>query len=167
MRYTEQGSVTLRVSYLRQTAAFEILDTGIGMTAGQMERLFQPFERGDPARQDHGLGLGLTIARMLTALMGGEMTVDSTPGQGTRFTIKLYLPELRTDVAAEAAEALRGEFDLTPAGIIRVLDLQRPIYYPTAAYGHFGRTDVDLPWERTGPGRNVAASQPELAEGEA
>lgn len=69
--------------------------------------------------------------------------------------------------AAEAAEVLRGEFDLTPAGIIRVLDLQRPIYYPTAAYGHFGRTDVDLPWERTGPGRNVAASQPELAEGEA
>lgn len=50
---------------------------------------------------------------------------------------------------AEIARALRGEFDLTPAGIIRQLDLLRPIYYPTAAYGHFGRDDLDLPWELT------------------
>ncbi|MFM6990153.1 MAG: methionine adenosyltransferase [Rhodoferax sp.] len=47
----------------------------------------------------------------------------------------------------EIAEALRREFDLTPAGIISCLDLQRPIYYPTAAYGHFGRNDLNLPWE--------------------
>jgi len=47
----------------------------------------------------------------------------------------------------EIVDALRHEFDLTPAGIIKCLDLQRPIYYPTAAYGHFGRNDIDLPWE--------------------
>ena len=52
---------------------------------------------------------------------------------------------------AEIARALQAEFDLTPAGIIRQLDLLRPIYYPTAAYGHFGRDDIDLPWERTRP----------------
>ncbi len=52
----------------------------------------------------------------------------------------------------EIAEALRSEFDnLTPAAIIRQLDLLRPIYFPTAAYGHFGRNDLALPWERTGP----------------
>jgi len=51
----------------------------------------------------------------------------------------------------EIADALRREFDLTPAGIIRRLDLQRPIYYPTAAYGHFGRSDLDLPWEAIAP----------------
>jgi S-adenosylmethionine synthetase len=51
--------------------------------------------------------------------------------------------------SAEIVDALRSEFDLTPAGIIRYLDLQRPIYYPTAAYGHFGRDDLDLPWENT------------------
>jgi S-adenosylmethionine synthetase len=50
---------------------------------------------------------------------------------------------------AEIAQALQAEFDLTPAGIIRQLDLLRPIYYPTAAYGHFGRDDLALPWERT------------------
>lgn len=49
--------------------------------------------------------------------------------------------------SAEIVDALRREFDLTPAGIIQCLDLQRPIYYPTAAYGHFGRDDLDLPWE--------------------
>lgn len=51
----------------------------------------------------------------------------------------------------EITEMLRREFDLTPAGIIRQLDLQRPIYYPTAAYGHFGRNDLNLPWEAIGP----------------
>ena len=46
-------------------------------------------------------------------------------------------------------EIIRKEFDLRPAGIIKMLDLRRPIYKQTAAYGHFGRTDLDLPWERT------------------
>lgn len=48
----------------------------------------------------------------------------------------------------EVSAALQREFDLTPAGIIARLDLQRPIYYPTAAYGHFGRPDLQLPWEQ-------------------
>ena len=46
-------------------------------------------------------------------------------------------------------ELIRENFDLRPAGIIRMLDLRRPIYKQTAAYGHFGRTDLDLPWEKT------------------
>ena len=46
-------------------------------------------------------------------------------------------------------EIIRENFDLRPAGIIKMLDLRRPIYKQTAAYGHFGRTDVDLPWEKT------------------
>ena len=46
-------------------------------------------------------------------------------------------------------EIIRENFDLRPAGIIQMLDLRRPIYKQTAAYGHFGRTDVDLPWEKT------------------
>ena len=53
---------------------------------------------------------------------------------------------------AEISAALRQEFDLTPAGIIRQLDLQRPIYFDTAAYGHFGRTDLSLPWEAVAVG---------------
>lgn len=50
---------------------------------------------------------------------------------------------------AKLVEIIRENFDLRPAGIIRMLDLRRPIYKQTAAYGHFGRTDLDLPWEKT------------------
>ena len=50
---------------------------------------------------------------------------------------------------AKLVELIRENFDLRPAGIIRMLDLRRPIYKQTAAYGHFGRTDLDLPWEKT------------------
>jgi S-adenosylmethionine synthetase len=46
-------------------------------------------------------------------------------------------------------DIVRENFDLRPAGIIKMLDLRRPIYKATAAYGHFGRTDVELPWEKT------------------
>ena len=58
----------------------------------------------------------------------------------------------------EIVDALRREFDLTPAGIIQCLDLQRPIYYPTAAYGHFGRDDLDLPWESVRPTADIGSS---------
>ncbi len=50
---------------------------------------------------------------------------------------------------AKLVDIIRENFDLRPAGIIRMLDLRRPIYKQTAAYGHFGRTDLDLPWEKT------------------
>ena len=62
---------------------------------------------------------------------------------------------------AEIAHILRGEFDLTPTGIIQYLDLQRPIYYQTAAYGHFGRDDLNLPWERLQSGLSEAELKPE------
>ena len=49
---------------------------------------------------------------------------------------------------AKLVEIIRDNFDLRPAGIIKMLDLRRPIYKQTAAYGHFGRNDLDLPWEK-------------------
>ncbi|MGB5944560.1 methionine adenosyltransferase domain-containing protein, partial [Paenisporosarcina sp.] len=50
---------------------------------------------------------------------------------------------------SKLVEVVRESFDLRPAGIIKMLDLRRPIYKQTAAYGHFGRTDLDVPWEKT------------------
>jgi S-adenosylmethionine synthetase len=55
-------------------------------------------------------------------------------------------------------KAIREVFDLRPGAIIRDLDLRRPIYRKTAAYGHFGRTDVDLPWEHTGRAEALKAA---------
>ncbi|MEV0104252.1 methionine adenosyltransferase domain-containing protein, partial [Nocardia sp. NPDC050789] len=56
------------------------------------------------------------------------------------------------------SDAIGEVFDLRPGAIIRDLDLLRPIYAPTAAYGHFGRTDVDLPWERTDRAEKLRAA---------
>lgn len=104
VRFTDSGEVCLRVSYLRETASFDIVDTGIGIAPEQIERIFQPFERGDLMRQDHGVGLGLTITRMLTSLMGGEISVSSVPGQGTRFQVRLFLSEVRVPQAVVHVE---------------------------------------------------------------
>ncbi|WP_318766627.1 methionine adenosyltransferase [Lactiplantibacillus carotarum] len=60
--------------------------------------------------------------------------------------------------------AIRKNFDLRPAGIIQMLDLQRPIYRQTAAYGHFGRTDIDLPWEHTDKAAALKAEFTELTK---
>ena len=101
VKFTRQGEVRLRVDYAREMARFEIEDTGPGMDSAELQRVFEPFERGSAAggNATTGTGLGLTIARMLTELMGGQLGVASQPGQGTCFSVKLYLPELRADAS--------------------------------------------------------------------
>jgi PAS domain S-box-containing protein len=92
---TEQGTITLSTN--RQTTAdgewvtFYVSDTGIGMTAEQMERLFQPFTQvnASVARDYRGSGLGLTISKGLCELMGGEISVESTVDEGTTFSVRL------------------------------------------------------------------------------
>lgn len=66
--------------------------------------------------------------------------------QPTSISVETFGTGKKSD--AELVEILRKTFDFRPAGIIRMLDLRRPIYKQTAAYGHFGRNDLDLPWER-------------------
>ena len=70
---------------------------------------------------------------------------------GVAKPVSIAIDTFGTGIVSEAViEDVVGEnFDLRPAGIIKMLDLRRPIYKQTAAYGHFGRTDIDLPWERT------------------
>ena len=105
VKFTERGSVTLRIRHEREMAYFEIEDTGPGIAARDLERIFEPFARGTARGGPHdggGTGLGLTIAKMLTDLMGGEMTVHSTPGVGTRFRIVLFLAEQRAGAAVAA-----------------------------------------------------------------
>jgi len=86
------------VTHAREMAQFEVHDTGPGMRAQDLERVFEPFARGQNEAAapgpSTGTGLGLTIAKMLTDLMGGEMTVRSAPGEGSVFTVRLFLPEV-------------------------------------------------------------------------
>ncbi|OYU74256.1 MAG: hybrid sensor histidine kinase/response regulator, partial [Burkholderiales bacterium PBB5] len=107
VKFTRSGQVPLRVDYAREMARFEIADTGPGMDAAELQRVFEPFERGTAAggNATSGTGLGLTIARLLTGLMGGELTVHSTPGVGTTFTVRLYLPELHAGASPRPRDA--------------------------------------------------------------
>ena len=102
VKFTQAGRVVFRLRYAREMAVFEIEDTGPGIAPEELDHIFEPFARGSDAASGatSGTGLGLTIAKMLTDLMGGELTVSSTPGEGTVFRIKLFLPEARGAVAA-------------------------------------------------------------------
>jgi len=70
---------------------------------------------------------------------------------GVAQPVSISIDTFGTGVVSESklVELVRELFDLRPAGIIKMLDLRRPIYKQTAAYGHFGRTDIDVPWEKT------------------
>jgi signal transduction histidine kinase/DNA-binding NarL/FixJ family response regulator len=108
VKFTSEGQVTFRVSHAREMAHIEIEDTGPGLGSEEVEQIFEPFARGASASQSApGAGLGLTIAKMLTDLMGGELKVASRPGAGALFRIKLFLPELRDASLAAAAMPAR------------------------------------------------------------
>ncbi len=111
VKFTAQGTVTLRVRYAREMARIEVQDTGPGLTPGEIERIFEPFARGGSAGAPStpGAGLGLTIAKMLTALMGGELTVSSTPGVGSVFQVKLFLPEVHAEALGKAAAPVAAQ----------------------------------------------------------
>ena len=105
VKFTARGGVTFKVECRREMAVFDIRDSGPGIPAADLERIFEPFERGSTA-QAGGSGVGLTIARMLTDLMGGQLQVSSTPGEGTLFRIRLFLPQVHS--AQAAGELPRG-----------------------------------------------------------
>ncbi len=97
VKFTDRGAVTLRVTYSREIATFEVEDTGIGISEEDVARVFLPFERSDSAnqRKEIGTGLGLAISNMLAHIMGGELSVTSTLGKGSVFRLRLYLREVR------------------------------------------------------------------------
>lgn len=96
VKYTQAGTVSLKIRYASQVAAFEVSDTGIGIPKEDLDRIFEPFERGrqTSVRAIPGTGLGLTIAHLLTSFMGGELTVDSVPGKGSIFRVRVLLPRV-------------------------------------------------------------------------
>ena len=116
-KFTEHGEVRVQVGladngWSRETeslasassvVALSVSDTGIGIEEEQQQRIFEAFAQGDgtTARLYGGTGLGLSISRELVALLGGEITVESTPGQGSNFTV--YLPSGRPAPAARTA----------------------------------------------------------------
>jgi PAS domain S-box-containing protein len=124
-KFTKQGTIGLTVS--RQTEdgiewiTFRVSDTGIGMTAAQMEKLFQPFSQAEAstARQFGGTGLGLAITRKFCQMMGGDITVESELAQGSTFTIRL--PAGLSDRHAQPATPTASKSEALPEGGSTVL----------------------------------------------
>lgn len=94
IKFTEHGTVSLTITHAGTQTLFRIADTGTGMTGEQLARLFIPFEQADKSttRKYGGSGLGLAISRQLALLMGGDISVTSTPDSGSVFTLYLPLP---------------------------------------------------------------------------
>jgi len=134
-KFTEKGTITLRVSGEGKrekkggldlsplsTLHFSVTDTGIGMTAEQMERLFYAFSQADASttRQYGGTGLGLAISRRFCRLMGGDLTVTSEPVRGSTFTVTLpvQVPENQpaTEPGPPAPASLAGVDKSLPGG---------------------------------------------------
>ncbi|MET0250849.1 MAG: ATP-binding protein [Novosphingobium sp.] len=93
IKYTPMGSAGLHVAWRNPIAEFVVEDTGIGIDAADLDRIFEPFERIESLRGQPGVGLGLTITRMLVDVMGGQLTVESRPGAGSTFRLKMFLSE--------------------------------------------------------------------------
>jgi len=109
-KFTKAGDVKLQVTTAlrngRQFIEIAVIDSGIGMTAEQMSRLFEEFSQADAstARQYGGTGLGLAITRRLCQMMGGDVTVASEPGKGSTFTVFLPLAAAEVVDRQEASE---------------------------------------------------------------
>ncbi len=114
IKFTERGEVTAKLSGKKgKPLVIEVSDTGIGMTPEQVARLYENFSQADSSvtRRFGGTGLGMAITRTLVELMGGDITVDSTPGQGTKVKVSLPLPVSETRADAVEAEVFTVSLD--------------------------------------------------------
>lgn len=89
VRYTEQGSVVLRLAEEGKHVLLSVTDTGRGIAPEHMPRIWDRFYRADPARSGDGTGLGLAIAKWIVEAHGGRIAVESRPGRGSTFTVRL------------------------------------------------------------------------------
>jgi signal transduction histidine kinase/CheY-like chemotaxis protein/HAMP domain-containing protein len=125
-KFTEQGRITLAARRILQASAdvveFKVSDTGIGMTAEQLARLFQAFAQAEAStsRDYGGTGLGLAITRHFCRMLGGEVTAESTPDKGSTFAI--VVPAIVPDMKAEAQEIAAQPASAAGRGTILIVD---------------------------------------------
>ena len=123
VKFTEVGTVSVSVTRTATGLRAEVSDTGIGIAADSLETLFRKFAQVDTSatRRYGGTGLGLAISRELTELMGGELSVRSTPGDGSVFTLDLPFERLG-DARVEAVAATDGEASVAALRILAADD---------------------------------------------
>lgn len=123
IKFTQQGRVTFQVTYLEGQIRFQVTDTGIGIASEELDNIFKPFQQaGDFENKAQGTGLGLAITKQLVELMGGELQVNSTLGQGSTFWTVLDLPAVSTTQLMPSKEPIITGFEDTPRKILVVDD---------------------------------------------
>ena len=122
-KFTEGGVITVRATREGHEIILVVEDTGIGMTPEQLGRLFVAFAQAEAstASKYGGTGLGLAISRMFCEMLGGAITVSSTPGKGTAFTVRLPVEVQEASTAAPTIEAATAAA-LGTAGTVLVID---------------------------------------------
>ncbi|MBB2487293.1 response regulator [Mitsuaria sp. WAJ17] len=152
VKFTEQGGVSLSVrsAQLGRCLVFEVEDSGIGIAEDKLGSIFTPFEQADSSvtRLYGGSGLGLSISRRLARLMGGDIRVRSTPGQGSSFLLELPLLAARPPLVEPAGAAQRPEAQAHSLAGLRILitddvDINREILHDmlSGAGAHVMSTD--------------------------
>ena len=106
IKFTDSGAVTIKADYRSQVATFTISDTGRGIPPEHLPHIFEPFQRGEAEsiKPMPGLGLGLTITRLLTHMLGGEISVTSRADEGTAFQIRIGLPPVTRTSSPQVSE---------------------------------------------------------------
>ncbi len=129
IKFTQAGNVFLRVRVIEDRAEeilvrFDVADQGIGLSAEQMSKLFQPFTQAEASttRRFGGTGLGLAISKSLSELMGGGITVESTPGAGSTFSVLIPLGKTNALVQTSPQGTLGEHLDYSDKHILLVED---------------------------------------------
>ena len=132
VKFTSSGIITLSTEYKEGTFTLIVEDTGTGMTREQQQRIFIPFERLGNAVTEDGFGLGLAIVADTVKLLKGNITVESEPGKGSRFTVSLPLAKAEEMAAAEKTNV--GHSTLSDCSVLAIdnngmlLDMMKEMY---------------------------------------
>lgn len=145
VKFTSHGSITLAARYENRKLVVVITDTGKGMDAADRERIFQEFTRLPGAQGEEGFGLGLSIVRMLVQLLEGTIEVESEPGKGSTFTLRVPIYPVAVD--REKAVGITDaspvpERGLPPLHVLLIDDDRIQLTLTAAMLSHQGITSV-------------------------
>ena len=132
IKFTKNGVIALDIDYKDGIFTLSVSDTGTGMTKEQQARIFTPFERLSNAVTEDGFGLGLAIVNDTVKLLKGDISMESEPGKGSRFTVSLTLPKAEGTTATEKTIAKHATFSGGSVLAIdnngMLLDMMKEIY---------------------------------------
>lgn len=149
IKFTKKGTISLNVKRLNNKIRFEVADTGIGIHEDQLEKIFLSFSQaGDPSQKAEGTGLGLAISSQLVKLMDGKLSVESSPGVGSRFWFDLNLKKTNShdgeygEISGSSyhriKQYMRKDSDKKPFRVLIVDDIEENIVFLKTILEHTG-----------------------------